>query len=145
MFADVLTHGPRLRHSGVPLIKRGVASAFPASPMPGKVLPHILLSKLLPCICAAGGFRILAGCNVRMSARLRRLRLSRGALRPAFFFSPKSNEVSMLTLHLSRPAYCGGVPSLSFPAELAAALPTSCRVSWPMPGNLIPAGEVRHG
>lgn len=51
----------------------------------------------------------------------------------------------MFPIHLSRPAYCGGVPSLSFPAELAAALPTSCRVSWPMPGNLIPAGEVRHG
>ena len=61
----------------------------------------------------------------------------------------------MLTIPLSRPAYCGGVQSLSFllsklarmgesvPAELAAALP-SCRVSWLMLGNVLTVREVRH-
>lgn len=79
----------RFRHAGGPLTLRGVASAFPASQEPEQVLPHIshLLSKLLPCIRMAGCFRILAGYNVRMSVRLRRLRKGRGALYPAFFIS----------------------------------------------------------
>lgn len=90
MFANVLTHAPRLRHSGFPQTTRGVASAFPASQEPEQVLPYIslLLSKLLPCIRMAGCLRILAGCNVRMSVRLRRLRVGRGALYPAFFIIP---------------------------------------------------------
>ena len=124
MLANVLTRAPRLRHAELPLIKRGVASAFPASQEPGKVLSQIfLLSKYLLGVCLAGCFRILAGCNVRMSARLRRLRLSRGALRPAFFFSPKSNEALMI------------------PTITAALRPAVTA----LPCNLIPAGEVRHG
>lgn len=65
----------RFRHAGGPKTTRGVASAFPASQEPEQVLPYIslLLSKLLPCIRMAGCLRILAGYNVRMSARLRRL------------------------------------------------------------------------
>ena len=80
----------RFRHAGGPKTTRGVASAFPASQEPEQVLPYIslLLSKLLPCIRMAGCLRILAGCNVRMSVRLRRLRVGRGALYPAFFIIP---------------------------------------------------------
>ena len=42
---------------------RGVASAFPASPMPEEVLPRrlLLLSMLLPDVCPAGCLHILAG------------------------------------------------------------------------------------
>ena len=126
MFANVLTHGPRLRHSGFPQITQGMTNAFPASQEPGKSLSqHIrhLPSKYLPGVCLAGCFRILAGCNVRMSARLRRLCVSRGALRPAFFFYPKSHEAFMN------------------PITTAALRPVVLALSC----NLIPAGEVRHG
>ena len=124
MFANVLTHAPRLRHSELPLTIQGVASAFPASHEPGKVLPHIFLpSKYLPGVCLAGCFHILAGCNVRMSARLRRLWIGRGALRPAFFCSPKLSEAFMI------------------PTITAALRPAVTA----LPCNLMPAGEVRHG
>ena len=124
MFANVLTHAPRLRHSGLPLIKRGVTRAFSASPRLEKVVSHIiLLFKRLPCVCVAGCLHILAGYNVCMSVRLRRLRLSRGALHPAFFFSPKSNEAPMI------------------PTITAALRPAVTA----LPCNLIPAGAVRHG
>lgn len=80
-----LTKARRMWEAGLPLTTRGVASAFPASQEPGKVLPHILLSMSLPAIRAAGGVRILAGYDVRESVRPRRLRVGRGALHPAFF------------------------------------------------------------
>lgn len=78
------------RHAGGPKTTRGVASAFPVSPMPGKVLPHISLlpSKYLLAFRVAGCFRILAGCNVPDSVRAGRLRVGRGALYPAFFIIP---------------------------------------------------------
>lgn len=79
--------GP-FRHAGGPLTLRGVARAFPASQELEKVVSHIILQfKRLPHICAADCLHILAGCNVRMSVRLRRLRKGRGALYPAFFIS----------------------------------------------------------
>ena len=79
----------RFRHAGGPLTLRGVTRAFPASQELEKVVSHIiLLFKRLPHACAADCLRILAGCNVRMSVRLRRLRVGRGALYPAFFINP---------------------------------------------------------
>lgn len=112
-----LTHTCCLGHGGVPLTSRGVTRAFPASQELEKVVSHILLSKLLPDVCPVGCFRILAGHNVRVFVRPRRLLEGRGALCPAFFYSPNF-EASM------------------YPITFASVVAPSC--------NLIPAGEVRH-
>lgn len=112
-----LTHTCCLGHGGVPLTSRGVTRAFPASQELEKVVSHILLSKLLPDVCPVGCFRILAGHNVRVFVRPRRLLEGRGALCPAFFYSPNF-EASM------------------YPITFASVVAH--------PRNFIPAGEVRH-
>ena len=80
----------RFRHAGGPLTLRGVASAFPASQGPGKVLlTHyfFLLSKRLPHIRAAGGLHILAGHNVQYPRGLAASRRP-GSVAPCLFYSP---------------------------------------------------------
>lgn len=85
----------RFRHAGGPLIKRGVASAFPVSPMPGKVLPHHLHFFAVQASAAylcGGLFAHIGGVATSSIREDWRLRLSRGALYPAFFFLPNQTR-----------------------------------------------------
>lgn len=134
------------RLSSIPNAGRSLAAqtAFavnaPAGRMPGGLLAHI-------------------GRVVTSSIREDwRLRLSRGALYPAFFISPESNEAPMHSIPLFRPASCGGRASLSFllrklaragetaalVALLGTSLSTSARVRWAMLGHVLTVVEVRH-
>lgn len=134
------------RLSSIPNAGRSLAAqtAFavnaPAGRVPGGLLAHI-------------------GRVVTSSIREDwRLRLSRGALYPAFFISPESNEVPMHSIPLFRPASCGGRASLSFllrklaragetaalVALLGTSLSTSARVRWAMLGNVLTVVEVNH-
>lgn len=98
------------RLSSIPNAGRSLAAqtAFavnaPAGRMPGGLLAHI-------------GRVVTSGIREDW-----RLRLSRGALYPAFFISPESNEALMIPF---------------IPAALRHTVVA-------LPCNLIPAGEVRH-
>ena len=129
------------RLSSIPHAGRSLAAqtAFavkaPAGRMPGGLLAHI-------------------GRVVTSSIREDwRLRLSRGALYPAFFISPESNEVPMYFIPFFRPASCGGRASLSSlfrklvradeTAALVALLGTSARLCREMFHNIPTMQEVR--
>ena len=155
MFANVLTHGRGLGHGEVPQTVRGVADAFR--------VPHTQEKSGLSCFVSIPATGVSYERRYILTGHLQYPRglaaadwLGRVSRLFLCLENPKQVRCFMLTFPLSRPAYCGGVQSLSLLlsklarmgesalAGLAAVLPASCRVSWLMFGNVLTVREVRH-
>ena len=115
MFADVLTHGPCLRHSGLPLIREALQAPF-RHPQCREKSCRIYSCRQSSCRASAwrAAFAYWQGATSACPRGCGGFS-EPGSVAPCLLFYPQIREAFMLTIPLSRPAYCGGVPSLSFP------------------------------
>lgn len=122
MFANVLTHAPRLRHSGLPLIYEALQAPFRLPKSRKKSCRNYFCCQ---STCRASVWRAAfaywqgATSSIREDWRLRRA----GERCALPFLFPKSTRLPMIPTITATPR----------PAVTA------------LPCNLIPAGEVRHG